>query len=223
MINQPPKAIYFDWDGTLVDSFSFIQSAHNHVFNVLDLENRANDWFRPYFGQPREFIYADIYGGQSAEAQKHFEAFVVANHTQMLEPLAGAGELLCTAQNLGVDMGVVSNKRPDFIAAEMAAFGWEGYFSAIVGAAEALEDKPSSAPLLLAMERSGKSYDMSDIWYVGDTEVDMRCARNAGCTGIFYDYMGEDIAWNGENQPFMTILDCAELNKFLLELTKKAC
>ncbi len=220
MVDQLPKAIFFDWDGTLADSFSFIQSAHNYTLDVLGSESRSSDWFRMYFGQSRDFIYRDIYAERAAEAQKCFEAFVVAHHTDLLEPLSGAGDLLQTAQELGVSLGVVSNKRSDFIAAEMKAFGWEMYFSSLVGASEASEDKPSAAPLLLGMDRMGGVLSVDDIWYVGDTVVDMQCANNAKCIGVYYDYMGEDIAWTQDNRPHMTVCDCHALQNYLLGLVE---
>ena len=63
-----PRAVFFDWDGTLADSFACIEGAHNHALTALGLQAREKGWFSHYFGKPREFIYDDIYGDAREQA-----------------------------------------------------------------------------------------------------------------------------------------------------------
>ncbi|NQV56500.1 MAG: HAD family hydrolase, partial [Rhodospirillales bacterium] len=84
-------------------------------------------------------------------------------------------------------MGVVSNKTGPLLRAEAAHLGWDQYFGAIVGAGDAAKDKPAPDPIFQSAEPGG--YDPSqgnwaDIWYVGDTEIDMICAANSGLIPI---------------------------------------
>jgi phosphoglycolate phosphatase len=179
-----PRAVFFDWDGTLVDSFEFLYRAHNHVRGVLRFDSFSIETFGGYFGQPREKLYTEIYGEHREEAKTHFEAFVLANHVNDLKPLDGAAQVLEWYARAGIPMGVVTNKKGDLVRTEIANFGWSDYFVTVVGAAEAEADKPSPAPLLLALEQAGIDAPHDRIVYVGDTDNDLLCAQAAGCGSI---------------------------------------
>src|SRR3546814_18339358 len=58
--------------------------------------------------------------------------------------------------------------------------GWDGYFGGVIGANDAVEDKPSAAPVHLVLDGTGHAAGR-DIWFVGDSATDMQTARNAGC------------------------------------------
>ncbi|MEZ5813524.1 MAG: HAD family hydrolase [Alphaproteobacteria bacterium] len=185
MMIERPKAVFFDWDGTLVDSFAFLHGAHNHTRAQFGMEPFALEVFEGYFGKPREQLYEDIYGRENIEAAKgHFENYVYAHHMDQLEPICGAQEVLDVFKTLEIPCGVVTNKKRALVEAEIAHYGWQDYFSSVVGAGEAEADKPSSAPLLLGVERAGFDFAFSDIWYVGDTDNDLACANDAGVRSI---------------------------------------
>lgn len=210
-----PEAIFFDWDGTLVDSFSFLQSAHEHVLSLLGMTPAEGEWFYPYFGKPRDFIYSDIYGPKATDAQKHFEAYVVLNHTKLIKKAPGTEALLTALFELNIVMGVVTNKKGDFVRAEIKAFGWDKYFKSVVGAGEAKEDKPSAAPLELAVGQTG--YKGKSILFIGDTEADLLCAQRYGCPSVFLHPNPQDFEWLGNYRPIHITDDCNGLKEFLLQ------
>lgn len=186
-----PAAVFFDWDGTLVDSYGVLESAHNHTRKALGFEPLPEGAFASYFGKPRDLLYNALYPGKFNEAKAEFEAFYRANHLQGIRILPGVLELLEFLDAGGVPMGVVTNKKVDFINAEIAHLGWADYFKATVGAGDAKADKPSPAPLLLAIERARISATLNDIWMVGDTENDLLCAIGAGCVGVLVASIAE--------------------------------
>jgi phosphoglycolate phosphatase len=85
--------------------------------------------------------------------------------------------------DLGLRIGVVSNKNGRFLRQEAAHLGWERLIDRLVGANDATADKPSAAPVLLALQPTGIAPG-PQVWFVGDAAVDMECALNAGCTPI---------------------------------------
>ncbi|HBR69556.1 MAG TPA: HAD family hydrolase [Rhodospirillaceae bacterium] len=210
-----PKAVFFDWDGTLADSFLFLRGAHSHVRNALGLSDLTAEQFDGYFGMPREVLYREIYGDEMELAKQIFEAYVRENHTQ-LEPLPGAGELLTAVAGHGITMGAVSNKKGDFIRDEIAHFGWQGHFASVVGAGEAARDKPAPDPLLLAIERASLKLPLADIWYVGDTETDLRCSQEAGCVSVFIQHKESDKALIEAYKPALVVRNCHELCGFFV-------
>lgn len=217
-----PKGVFFDWDGTLADSFSFLEAAHNDVLTSFDLEPFEPGAFTEYFGKPREEIYPALYGEAYAlEAQARFEVFVQNNHTTMLTPIDGAETVLKTLSDMGVIMGVVSNKKPEFVNAEIDHFGWRSYFSSVVGAKEAENDKPSADPIFLGVRRASLEPDMNSIWYVGDTKIDLMASKAAQCPFIFIAPVSGEDAFHesdGHAKKFKTL---QEFNDFLLQYAEK--
>lgn len=215
-----PKAAFFDWDGTLADSYAFLEGAHNHVRMSFGLPSFREREFEHYFGKPRDELYRIIYAPHEAEAKKRFEAYVREHHLK-LPPLPGAGDLLKTLKELGVVCGVVSNKKPEFIFMEIEHFGWEDYFVSYVGAGEASADKPSAAPLALAIEKARLTLEKNDIWFVGDTDNDLLCAREYGCKAVLVGHMPNTPQLVAEFAPELVVKGCAELRDILLQSGKK--
>lgn len=213
-----PKAVFFDWDGTLVDSFAFLHAAHNHTRAQFGMEPFALEVFAGYFGQPREKLYAEIYGRENIEAAKgHFEAFVTAHHLEHLKPQPGAQALLEALESLDVPCGVITNKKRTLVEAEISNYGWDKHFISVVGAGDATEDKPSAAPLLFGIEKAGFGFALNDIWLVGDTDNDLLCAERAGCVSVLVlpDVEAPDLL--EKHQVHLHKQNCKELAEFLLQ------
>ncbi len=221
----PPKAIFFDWDGTLVDSLAFLTQAHNHVRDKLGMPAFTEQDFLHYFGMPRDKLYADIYGDNAMAAKGIFEAYYHAHHLDAIVVAEGAHEFLQFAHEKGIVLGVVSNKKGDFLREEVRHLGWDRYFDdRIVGAGDALHDKPEPDPLLMGIDGLGYSLPIQEIWYIGDTEVDLLCSTRVGCISIVIKNLKKmnnlqaaslEAAITRHN-PALIVKNCAEIQQFLL-------
>jgi phosphoglycolate phosphatase len=178
-----PKAVLFDWDNTLVDNWPTIHDALNATFVAMG---------HPVWtlAETRERVRASLrdsfpvmFGDRWEEARKIFYRRFEARHIETLVPLDGAAPLLTGLRQRGVYLGVVSNKTGRYLRREATALGWNGYFARLVGAQDATADKPDRAPVDLALEGSGIAAG-GDVWFVGDTAMDMACAYAAGCVAI---------------------------------------
>lgn len=216
--HKRPKAIFFDWDGTLADSYAFLNEAHSHVLQALGFAPFRKDEFKDYFGKPREVLYRHIYKDKSEDAKTLFEVYVNEN-THKLRFMYGADRLLKTLDDMGMIMGVVSNKKGSIVRREIENFGWTGFFKTIVAAGEAKADKPSGEPLLLAAEHIGLSGSQPFAWYVGDTEIDLQAAREAKCPVILIAPHGLGNIEIEEYNPIKIVGDCPELQEFLVALS----
>ena len=178
-----PRAILFDWDNTLVDSWATIHEALNFLMRAMGkpewslAETRERvrlslrDAFPLHFGERWEEA-RDIYLGRFEEI-----------HLDRLSPLAGRETMLRALAGHGIYLGVVSNKTGELLRREVAQLGWSGFFGSIVGAGDAPADKPASEPVHLALAPSGVPAG-AEVWFVGDTAVDMECALNSGCVAV---------------------------------------
>jgi phosphoglycolate phosphatase len=102
---------------------------------------------------------------------------------ELLEALPGAEALLAALAERGIYQGVVSNKRGPFLRKEADHLDWNRFFGRVVGAGDAARDKPAPEPVLMALE-GGPVPPGSDVWFVGDTDIDMICARDSGCVPL---------------------------------------
>lgn len=212
-----PEAIFFDWDGTLVDSYGFLNDAHSHVLKTLGFDPFRRDEFKEYFGKPREILYTTIYKHRSEEAKTLFEKYVNEN-TDKLKFMQAADLILELLASRNTKLGVVSNKKGSIVRREIENFGWSPYFSAVVAAGEASADKPSPEPLLKALNMTEISEARKTAWYVGDTEIDMKCAQGAACPAVLLT-AGEDMsAIEKEYNPILSLKNCQELYEFLVAL-----
>ncbi len=210
-----PRAIFFDWDGTLADSYKFLESAHNHVRRGLGLSEFKGDEFKSYFGHPREKLYKELYGHEIEKAKTLFGDYVTKNHMTNLKPMPGAKELIEAGEKLGLIMGIISNKKAEFLHQEIKGFGWDGYFKSVIGAGDAPRDKPAGDPLIKATREAGVG--MANSWYVGDTDVDLQCAQNASCAAVFMADSAQSKEWIKLYKPLLIFKDCQSMAEFLLQ------
>ena len=96
-------------------------------------------------------------------------------------PLRGATDLLAWLKKNDIPALVVSNKSGPHLRQEAKENGWDKYFISIVGAHDAARDKPAREHADMALRQAGLESG-PDILFVGDSESDILCARNTGCT-----------------------------------------
>jgi phosphoglycolate phosphatase len=210
-----PEVIFFDWDGTLADSYKFLEGAHNHVRRELGLNPFVGDEFKGYFGHPREKLYQELYGHEIDRAKDLFGTYVRDNHVKHLKPMPGAHELVKTCADLGIVMGIISNKKAEFLTLEIETFGWTEHFVSVMGAGDAGKDKPAADPLVKSAAEANVAMDL--VWYMGDTDVDLQCAQNAGCKAIFLAHDTRSEEWTTLYKPFLIFKNLPEMTEFLLQ------
>jgi phosphoglycolate phosphatase len=177
-----PRALLFDWDNTLVDSWDTIHDALVVTFQGMGHEPWTMAETKLRVAKSLRDSFPAIFGERWEEARKLYLDSFTAIHLQRLKAIDGAAEMLAALAGDGFHLGVVSNKTGAVLRREAEHLGWTRYFSRLVGAGDAAFDKPHAAPVLLALEGSG--IGCGETWYVGDTALDMECAGNAGCRGV---------------------------------------
>jgi phosphoglycolate phosphatase len=178
-----PRAILFDWDNTLVDSWATIHEALNFLMTAMnrplwtiqDTRERVRLSLRESF--PLHF------GDRWEEARDIYLRRFREIHLDRLAALPGREAMLKALAGEGFYLGVVSNKTGDILRREVARLDWSSLFGAVIGAGDAPADKPADDPVHLALADSGVSAG-EEVWFVGDTAVDIECAQNAGCIPV---------------------------------------
>ena len=178
-----PRAILFDWDNTLVDSWSTIHEALNVVMAAMEKPSWSLQETKERVRLSLRESFPIHFGARWKEAREIYLDAFRAIHLERLNSLPGRSELLRALFGEGFFLGVVSNKTGLLLRREADRIGWSAFFGSVVGAGDAAVDKPDAAPVVLALEPSGiKAGDA--VWFVGDTGVDMGCAHNSGCVPV---------------------------------------
>ena len=178
-----PRAILFDWDNTLVDSWATIHEALNVVMAAMDKPLWSLQEAKERVRLSLRESFPHHFGERWEEARQLYLGKFAAIHLERLTALPGRGELLRELTDEGIFLGVVSNKTGALLRRETEHIGWSALFGSVVGAGDAALDKPDAAPVMLALKPSGITAGES-VWLVGDTGIDMQCARNSGCIPV---------------------------------------
>lgn len=178
-----PKALIFDWDNTLVNTWPAIHDAYNHMLVAMGHEPWTLEETQQRVQKSMRDTFPGLFGDRWEEAAKIFYARFEESHIKQLAPHEGAETMLKTLYQKGYYLSVVSNKTGKYLREEADHLGWTKYFTKVLGAGDAQLDKPDPAPVDLALEGSGIARD-SKVWFVGDTDVDLECAYNSGCIGV---------------------------------------
>ena len=178
-----PRAVLYDWDNTLIDSWGTIIAAVNHTLEAFGHDRWSEAESRRRIRKSLRDSFPALFGERWTEARDVYYAYFEEHHIEHLRPLEGAEELLRRFAERGVYQGVVSNKTGRYLREEAEALGWTGYFGALVGSHDADRDKPDAAAVQKALEPAGIAAG-SDVWFVGDTDIDMECAYTAGLVPV---------------------------------------
>ncbi len=215
------KAVLFDLDGTLVDTAPDLAVAVDTMLEQLALPRCGEEKVRDWVGDGIEALInrslSDAYNGQISEdlltrARSFFHAAYKANLSGLSRVYPGVIDGLSQLQSRGIAMACVTNKQNAYVLPLLEDLGLEKYFSAVVGGDCASQKKPAAEPLLLAAQRLG--VDITEAVMVGDSENDIKAARNAGCLsiGLPYGYnFGRDISTANPDRVVASIADIPAL------------
>ena len=205
-----PRAIIFDWDNTLVDTWPCIGRATNITLEAMGLPIWTEEQIRARIAGSLRDTFPRIYGDRWEEARDVYYRAFEAVHLEMLVALPGAEGLLQAISDAGLYMGVVSNKTGRYLRTEAAHLKWDSYFGCIVGAQDTGRDKPAPDPIFLAL-KEGQITPGQDVWFVGDNAIDVTCGRAAGCTTLIVH--GND---DGSVVPQGRATDCEALKRLIV-------
>ncbi|MBQ8094678.1 MAG: HAD family hydrolase [Clostridia bacterium] len=180
------KAVIWDLDGTLLDTLDDLTDSLNAALRENGLPEHTRDRVRQMVGNgTRQLIIRAIPDGiENPAFQKVTDAFLreYAMHNQdKTKPYQGIPEALQALAAHGIRHAVVSNKI-DFAVRSLCRDYFGTQISASIGDDPSRARKPAPDSVFAALEALGVS--LSEAVYVGDSNVDIETAGNAGIPGI---------------------------------------
>lgn len=190
------RSILFDLDGTLLDTLDDLSASVNYALRTHHLPERSHTEIRSFLGNGIRNLMLDAVGrGMSDEAFEPvfqtFRTYYVEHCLDKTQPFAGIIDLLKALQQRGITMAVVSNKLHPAVV-ELNERFFRDYITSAVGESATVRRKPNPDAVLAALSELGCSKD--EAVYVGDSEVDLLTAQNAGmqCMLVLWGFRDED-------------------------------
>lgn len=217
-----PKAVIFDWDNTLVDTWPLIQHAIDTTMIAMGKQPWGLEKVRNEVHKSMRESFPEIFGDRWQEAGEIYKNTYRSTHLDHICFLPSALDLINSLYNAEILQFVVSNKIGITLRKEVKKLQVAEKFFAVIGATDANSDKPSAAPVELALMGSGIDPKKDEVWFVGDTIADIECAYNSGCRPIVFGHSDNQISKTispqdmaGRNGALPLYFDHAELVKII--------
>ena len=178
------KCCIFDLDGTLFNTLTTIHHYLNGTLEWDGIEGITREECRLFIGDGarvlirrslmRNGIVDEVRGDKLlCEYNRRYNA----NTLYLTEPYPNIPEMVRELSDMGITLGVLSNKPDETVGLIMDKF-FSKSFKISRGGLDGVPLKPSPDGLLRLIDELG--CDPSEVMYVGDTGVDIKTGRRAG-------------------------------------------
>ena len=181
---NPPRALVFDMDGTILDNMRFHTEAWMRTIDALGLPDRDPvEWERLTSGVPNREIFRgllvlDLDDAGIEHWVQHKERLYREVSIGRLVELPGFSAFLDRARALELRLGLATGAGPQNIVFNLAALGLIDAFDTIVGAADVVRGKPDPEIFLTSADRLDVQPD--EVLVFEDAPMGIESARAAG-------------------------------------------
>ncbi len=196
-----PKAIdtiIFDLDGTLLDTLTDLTNSVNYAMERQGFPVHSEEAVRQMVGNGI-YVLMDkaVPGGRECPAYssclKDFREHYEVHKKDFTKPFPGILEFLKKASKKGYQMAVVSNKF-DLAVKGLCQDFFHPYITAAIGESSQIARKPAPDTVFEAMRQLRAK--PGQCVYVGDSDVDLATAQNAGIPCI-------SVSWGFRSREFL--------------------
>ena len=187
----------FDLDGTLLDTLQDLAMAVNHALRIKGMEEHSIDDIRRFVGNGvRKLIERAVPPGTDASRQNEvlaaFRTYYMEHSLDATRPYDGIPEMLQELRKRGCKTAVVSNKMMAATQELVAHFFPEIEVAIGENEAAGIRKKPAPDMVMEAINRLGVKAETAV--YVGDSDVDIQTAKNAGvpCISVLWGFRNKD-------------------------------
>lgn len=210
-------AILYDMDGTVLDTLGDLTDSVNHSLEYFHFPPVSPKRLAGFLGNGAiQLIIRSCPPGTDEEIiQKMYDIYTpwYGDHCSIkTAPYAGIPEMMRRFKEMGVKQAVISNK-PDIAVKPLAEQYFPGLLELAVGDSEFVRRKPAPDTVFAAARQM--NVPIEKCVYIGDTEVDIETAKNAGidCVAVTWGFRSpEELIAAGAK---VMVNDCDELFKVL--------
>ena len=187
----------YDLDGTLLKTLEDLTNATNQALRECGYPEHTMEDVKGFVGNGIGMLIRRALPPEcDADPEAYemtlqaFKRYYFLHNNDTTAPYPGIPELIDALQEKGLKLAVVSNKNDPNVKA-LCRY----YFPTIplaVGEREGIRRKPEPDTVLHVMQEFGSAKDQT--LYVGDSDVDVQTARNAGvdCAAVLWGFRSEE-------------------------------
>ena len=190
------QAVFFDLDGTVLDTLQNITNAVNHTMLHFGRPEFPAEQIKPHLGWGVDHLMRtlvpELTAEELAEMLAFYRPYYALHTTENVELYEGILPMMETLQRRGLKLAIISNK-PDNAVQPLAKRDFQGLVSLAMGETPGIARKPAPDMLVYAADRL--KVELSACLYVGDTEVDLQTAKNTGidCICITWGFRTREV------------------------------
>lgn len=215
--NMKYRAAIFDMDGTILDTAGDLADAMNYALEkagrrhdysekdaknffgsgvqvaikrALSFEEGMPEELLVRIGTPEEVLPKSVTDSLVMKIMDIYQPYYTSHCAVRTAPYPGIRELMLCLRKEGVITAVVSNK-PDEAVQTLTEEQFPGLFDLAVGLTDQVRRKPFPDVTLHAAEKLNVSVE--ETVYIGDSEIDLQTAVNAGmdCISVDWGFRGK--------------------------------
>ncbi len=189
------KVLLFDLDGTLMDTLQDITDSVNYAMEEMHFPTRSCQEVRLAVGNGVVKLMENLLPEKSLETREKvleiFRPYYALHASDKSKPYDGLPAVLARLEREGYVCGIVSNK-PDEATSSIGKRFFPS-FPLALGQREDIPRKPNPDPVEFALKTLGGTKE--ECIYIGDSEVDVQTAQNAGvaCIGVTWGFRDEGV------------------------------
>jgi phosphoglycolate phosphatase len=183
------RAFLFDLDGTLIDSRLDLVNSVNAMLRETGRQEMPIELIASYVGHGAPRLIASVLGPAATEEQRSEGLAIFLKHYEkdkLKETRAYPGVVEGLRELDGVPMAVLTNKPRKLSEEILEGLGLARYFRAVYGGDSFRAKKPDPAGAIEILQGFGVS--AREAAMVGDSDVDVQTARNAGMAAVIVSY-----------------------------------
>ncbi len=188
------KCVIFDLDGTLVDTAPDLLATLNVLFTRRGHREITLSEIQTVIGSGAKAMIRA--GGaltgtpfSDAEIEELFLEYMdyysahIADHSKLFP---GGQDLLEACKARAIPMAICTNKLESLAVGLLATLNLSPYFQTVIGSDTLSTMKPDPAGVFKILEKAGCK--ANETLFIGDSETDLKAARNAGVPVVLVDY-----------------------------------
>ena len=184
--------VLFDMDGTVLNTLDDLTDSVNHSLSLHGMPEVSSADVAHFLGNGARHLIECCVPEDTAPAETEkvladYLPYYKAHCRIKTAPYPGIPELMRRLKDHGIKIAIVSNK-PDAATKELSELFFKGLIEVTIGEAPGIMRKPAPDTVLEALRLLHA--DRSECVYIGDTEVDIQTAKNAGmdCISVLWGF-----------------------------------
>jgi phosphoglycolate phosphatase-like HAD superfamily hydrolase len=204
------EAVLFDFDMTLIDTSTALLRNVNMIAEHFGRPRCSREKLLAVIGCNSRDFWLSLLGDERPDYGEYYKKYCVPGETALMVPAPGAVECVKFLRARGIRTGCASNRIGPMRV--IRAKGLEPLMDCVVGADDVPRPKPAPDVLLRGAELLNTVPERT--LYVGDTEIDIQAAANAGmrCAAVTTSTSEEQLRRAG---PWRVIRDLKQLTPLL--------